>query len=451
MITGYQYEVTPAGGAAIFGTSAIDAVTVSGLANGVVHEVRVRAENSEGFGPWSVAVSGTPQGSLSVTATPYFDPGYRVGLSASWPAFPGASEYRVTHFRQDDCGFFSEVETTTSLTSTSGLHTNCGAPTSCYFKEATVEALNGSGGVMAVGSASICEIGNPDLDPPGAPTGLFVNPGEGHLTFNWEAPVDDGGALITGFQYEVTPTGGAAIFGTSAIDAVTVSGLANGVVHEVRVRAENSEGFGPWSVAVSGTPQGSLSVTATPYFDPGYRVGLSASWPAFPGATEYRITHFRQDDCSSATVTVTTTGLASASGLHGNCGAPTSCYFMEATVEALDTGGGVMALGSASICEIGNPPLDPPSAPEDLFVSGAVGSVSFNWAPPSDIGGSFITHYEYSVTPVGGSEILGTTILDSATVSGLVHSTTHIVKVRAYNSDGPGPWSLEGSGTTASP
>ena len=119
---------------------------------------------------------------LEVAATPYFEPGYLVGLTASWSAFPDAVEYRVIHFREDECGVVSETVTTTELAADSGLHVNCGAPEFCSFRQVTVQALDASGAVLGSGFDSFCEVGNAAPTVPGAPTGLFVNPGEGHLT-----------------------------------------------------------------------------------------------------------------------------------------------------------------------------------------------------------------------------------------------------------------------------
>ncbi|MCB1033517.1 MAG: fibronectin type III domain-containing protein, partial [Acidobacteria bacterium] len=357
----------------------------------------------------------TEVGTLAVTATPYFSPDYWVGLTAAWPSYPGAVEYRVSHFRQDACGSATSTVTTVGLSSSSGLHKNCGAPTDCYFKQATVEALSASGAVLAVGSDSFCEVGNPPLTVPGVPLGLFVNPGDGELTFNWEAPLDNGGAIITSYQYEVTPAGGVPIVGSTPIDAVSVSGLTNGTSHEVRVRAKNSVGFGPWTAPITGTPQGTVSVTATPYFSPDYWVGLTASWPAYPGASSYRVTHFRQDACSSGTSTVTTSGLSSSSGLHKNCGAPTECYFKQATVEVLNGAGSVMAVGSASFCEIGQPPaLNLVATP--YYGANYLVGLAATWDPIPGATSYRVTHYRQNAC---GSATSVKTVTGTSSGSGL--------------------------------
>lgn len=209
----------------------------------------------------SSAVVNTCAANLNLTATPYYQVPFSVGLSANWSSIPGATSYRVTHYRQDACGSASHTSTTTGLSSGSGTHNNCGAPDSCYYREATVEALDSGGNVITSEAASFCEVGPP---PP-------------------------------------------------------------------------------------------LNLTATAYFQSGYRVGLSGNWSAVQGAANYRVTHYRQDACGSASHTSTTTGTSSGSGAHPNCGAPSQCYYKRITVEAISAQGTSFITESADLCEIGNP------------------------------------------------------------------------------------------------
>ena len=101
--------------------------------------------------------------------------------------------------------------------------------------------------------------------------------------------------------------------------------------------------------------QGSLGLSCTPYFASPYKVGLSASWNSVKFASQYKVTHFRQDTNGSATVVHDTTGTASGSGLHPNAGAPNNCYYKRATVLALDSEGELLAEDVCAICEVGPP------------------------------------------------------------------------------------------------
>lgn len=125
----------------------------------------------------------------------------------------------------------------------------------------------------------------------------------------------------------------------------------------VRVRARYSGVWTAWSgvesVTTSSPP--TLSMSVYPYYSPGYNVGLAATWGSVTDAVEYKVTHYRQNNCGSASVTTTTTGTSSGSGLHYNCGAPSSCYFKQVTVEAKDSDGDLIASAQKSLCEVGYP------------------------------------------------------------------------------------------------
>ncbi len=108
-----------------------------------------------------------------------------------------------------------------------------------------------------------------------------------------------------------------------------------------------------------------------------------------------------------------------------------------------------------------------PSAPAAPTVSAASSSIGLDvsWTAPAT-GGSAITGYELryyagSADPddeadwvrqneATGIPNLATNTATSATISGLLQSTTYQVQVRAVNANGDGPWSASGSaGTTA--
>ncbi len=86
---------------------------------------------------------------------------------------------------------------------------------------------------------------------PEEPGGLTVTPiGSGKLTVSWKAPVDDGGSPIEG--YKIQWKSGSEDYGASRQAVVTdlttlshtISGLASGIEHTVRVLAYNHNGDG---------------------------------------------------------------------------------------------------------------------------------------------------------------------------------------------------------------
>ena len=93
-------------------------------------------------------------------------------------------------------------------------------------------------------------------DPPGAPSGVVATRGDEMATVTWTAPVDDGGAAVTGYTVTASP-GGATCEATAPTTACAVPGLTNGQSYSFTVTATNSIGTGPASAA-------SNSVTPAP-------------------------------------------------------------------------------------------------------------------------------------------------------------------------------------------
>ena len=127
--------------------------------------------------------------------------------------------------------------------------------------------------------------------PPGAPASLTATPGNAQATLTWTAPVSDGGAAITKYQYRVSADGGSTWSPdwTDVPDSnsdsdqadertLTVTGLANGTLHTFQVRAVNSEGSGG-EVEATATP---AATTTAP--------GAPASLTATPGDAQVTLT-----------------------------------------------------------------------------------------------------------------------------------------------------------------
>jgi Ca2+-binding RTX toxin-like protein len=138
-------------------------------------------------------------------------------------------------------------------------------------------------GINAAGAGAWSEPSNqvtPQADLPGAPGKPQLGPGNQHVSVTWNAP-NNGGALITGYQVEVTDASGALV-GTlrdTTDTTLNVTGLTNGDRYSFRVRASNIAGSGPWSTAATAVPLGRPS---TPHvYDLGPRNhGLLVRWDA---------------------------------------------------------------------------------------------------------------------------------------------------------------------------
>ena len=92
---------------------------------------------------------------------------------------------------------------------------------------------------------------------PDAPTGLTLAASAGQIDAAWSAPVSNGGSTLTGYDVEykastATTWRDAGHAGLTLSAAIT--GLPNGVQHDVRVRAKNAIGDSAWSSVAQATP-----------------------------------------------------------------------------------------------------------------------------------------------------------------------------------------------------
>ena len=93
----------------------------------------------------------------------------------------------------------------------------------------------------------------PPAQPAEAPTGLTAQPGDGQALVSF-TPSGTHGLTILNYEFSVAGGGWVARAPASAVPAVTVPGLVNGVDHQVRVRAVTSAGPGVASAAVTVRP-----------------------------------------------------------------------------------------------------------------------------------------------------------------------------------------------------
>ena len=82
--------------------------------------------------------------------------------------------------------------------------------------------------------------------PPGAPTDVRGEAGDGRVSVSWVPPVSSGSFAITSYQVTASPGGGGCLV-TAPTLACDVTGLTNGTAYTFEVRALNGAGWGPWS------------------------------------------------------------------------------------------------------------------------------------------------------------------------------------------------------------
>ncbi|MDR3283771.1 MAG: fibronectin type III domain-containing protein [Treponema sp.] len=205
--------------------------TIAGLANGVTYTVWVRGWNASGTGSMSAGTSGTPiadMGDVTLVAG-------NEQLTVSWSAVAGADQYEV-YYSTD-----TTIPNTAAQTVSGATATITGLSNGTVYN-VWVKGKNETG----VSSASAMKSGKP-LGTPGAPS---ISADENALTVSWTAAA---GAE----QYEVyygttsTPT---TLFTTTSATSVTITGLTNGTLYYVRLKAKNSTSTSAYGVTASGTP-----------------------------------------------------------------------------------------------------------------------------------------------------------------------------------------------------
>jgi hypothetical protein len=92
---------------------------------------------------------------------------------------------------------------------------------------------------------------------PGAPTRLAPLSGNAAIQVSWVSPADDGGAALTQFEVQRRLVGGVWASGGTVNGAtaklIVAQRLRNGSAYELRVRARNAIGWGPYSTSVTAT------------------------------------------------------------------------------------------------------------------------------------------------------------------------------------------------------
>ena len=93
----------------------------------------------------------------------------------------------------------------------------------------------------------------PRRTAPDAPRNLLADATDGAVTLMWEAPEDDGGAVITDYQYRIDQRGDWISIGSTATTH-TIAGLVNGTAYVFQVRALNRIGRSGPSLPAEATP-----------------------------------------------------------------------------------------------------------------------------------------------------------------------------------------------------
>ena len=240
----------------------------------------------------------------------------------------------------------------------------------------------------------------------------------------WTAPASDGGSVVTGYTVTASPGGRTAT--TTGSTAATVTGLTNGVVYSMIVRATNAAGDSVASAAVGATPEIDWHVPSAPTNvvavagDASARVSWTPGW-SFAGFPSYMVTaHPGGRTASGISPTATVTGL-------------TNGIAYTFTVTASD-GYGTSTASDPSAAVTPQPAVTASDAPTGVVATARDAEAVVSWTAPVSDGGSPVTGYTVTATP--GGKTATTTGATSATVTGLTNGTAYTFTVTASNAAG---------------
>ena len=299
--------------------------------------------------------------------------------------------------------------------------------------------------------------GTTPAEAPGAATTVAGTAGNTTVALTWVAPVDTGGAAISGYSVQVsTSSGGSYADATGCTSATsstsllcTATGLTNATTYYFKVAAINSVGTGAYSTASSSitptptTPGAATTVAGTAgnttvaltWVAPVDTGGAAISGYSVQVSTSSGGSYADATGCTSATSS--TSLLCTATGLTN----ATTYYFKVAAINSVGTG--AYSTASSSITPVYALGGTGPGGGLIFLISGGL---TYEMAPKTWSGASedptmdWCNNTSLSVTGAGdtavGTGSANTTAIDTACTSGAGQSAAD------YSANGLSDWSL---------
>lgn len=221
---------------------------ITGLENGTLYYVWIRASNSHGQSDFSESASGTPAATL-VVPDPPAAPAIAAGdgeLTLSWDVASDAASYEVYYGTSADSAVAAQFTGDTNATDTSCVVTGLENGTLYHLWIKAVNAAGASDFSPPASGTPVEDIAIPD--PPAAPT---LVTGNTELAATWEAV---SGATSYEVYYATDDNSSSAAQFDGDADATdtacVITGLENVAFYYVWVKAVNSAGasdFSPWA------------------------------------------------------------------------------------------------------------------------------------------------------------------------------------------------------------
>lgn len=402
----------------------------SGLDGGVPHLIRVRALNQYGTSP-DVTATVTPIALTppSEPRSPYVTVGFNTAnVYWSIPASTGGTS--VT-------GYFVEH----SVDAGQSWIRSALVPVS--RRSLTITGLQGGQEhLFRVRAVNAIGVGNPSvvvLSTPLAPTTAsapralsgFVSGATGYLS--WSAPTSNGGAVVTGYNVELSTDGGISWSRTltTISRSVRIDNLVGGTAYVFRAKSVNSVGE---SVAsnqvvlqprVAGTPNPPSRITAEVNGSSvvvTWTAVTSSFAPVTDYVVEYSVNYSNNWNVWNDGVSTATT--ATLSNM-------TPSVPVSIRVKAVNRFGN--SPSSSVVTVIPRVDAVAPSEPVNVTATPGDGRVTVRWSTPATDGGSAITSYTATASPGGATCVTST---NACVVTGLSNGTNYTFTVVARNAIG---------------
>jgi fibronectin type 3 domain-containing protein len=397
--------------------------TAESLINGTTYYFWISANNAAGEGGLSAVTAATPSEATEPPAAPAA-PVLTAGsgqLTASWQSVAGTEHYEIWIATENNSSvaqkYGGDVRETSAVITALANGTR-------YYVWLKAKNIKGTSGLSPASNAVPTAFDS----APSAPASPVITLGSSSVSLSWQAVA---GALSYEVWYGTTSESSSAQKYGSDISSslsATITGLHNGTLYYVWLKAKNNIGASGFSASAQAKP---IAAASTPVLVAG-NVQLSVTWTAVASADSYDIfcgtgtnppaspAHTAVAD-TSATLTGLTNGTTYSVWVRGRNSTGTGALSAAASAKPLGNMGAVT--------------LTPGNS-----------KLTANWTAVAGAD-SYAVYYNTGASmPANPSQTVATT---QAVITGLTNGTTYYVWVKPLNNYGAGAASTAVSGKPA--
>jgi len=383
-------------------------------------------------------------------------------INLSWNAPSNLGSLLLTGYKIDRSAnggsTWSTIVSNTGSTTTTYSNTGLAPSTSYTYRVSAITVLVTSSPSNTASATTFSPITVPQ-----SPTGLTATAvSSSQINLSWNAPSNNGGSSITGYQISRSTNGGiwTVIISNTGSTVTTYSntGLAPSTTYAYQVSAINSVGTSSPSNTASTTtlvqltaPQPPTSLVASAASSS--QINLSWSAPTNNGGSSvigYKIDRSTNGGSTWNTI-VSNTG--STGTTYSNTGlSPSTTYtYRVSAINSVGTSSPSNTASTTTLVQLSAP--QPPTGLTATAISSS--AINLSWSVSSNNGGAAVTGYKIERSTDGGTT-WNTDVANTGTTSttysdtGLSSSTAYTYRVSAINSVGTSSPSNTASATTNS-